>query len=274
MNFKKLSFKRFLSTGAIIFLCFPSLLSGYEIFIYRPHPLKNFLSREHKVSLHGDLFAYFQYPCNFPSYNDLSGAEDRWLFGFQNYIFISPKAFFLAQLVTHDDGQRRTKFDWHFSFRYSLFENLRLILGHDSNHDSDYQSHLNNRPYFLNRNYIGFGLPFKIGSFYLEPFTWFFHHSNQRGHLDLSGNKLRQEMGLRLGYWNREGLSLSLQVLSQTEKLFSLGQAYLADLILMIKTFDWLEISLGAGLWADLQPSRWGGKQKFFKIIWGVAIPF
>ncbi len=274
MNFEKLRFKCLISIMVIFFLLFPTLLFGYEIFIYRPHLQKNFWSQEHKVSLHGDLFAYFQYPCNFPSYNDLSGEEDRWFFGFQNYIFISPRATFLAQLVTHDDGQRRTKFDWHFAFKYSLSQNLRLIFGHDSNHDSEHQSYLVNKPYFLNRNYIGFGLPFNIGSFYLEPFTWFFHHSNQRGHLDLSGNKLRQEMGLRLGYWHRQGLSLSLQVLSQTEKLFSLGQAYLADLILRVKTFDWLELSLGAGLWADLQPSRWGRKQKFFRLIWGVAIPF
>jgi len=274
MSFKKIKFKHIILAAAVVFLLFPRLLFGYEIFIYRPHLQKNFFIKDHKVSLHGDLFAYFQYPCNFPSYNDLSGFEDRWLFGFQNYIFISSKATFLAQLVTHNDAHQITKFDWHFSFKYSFSHNFRLILGHDSNHDSDNQSYLGNKRYFLNRNYVGFGLPFQIKNIYLEPFTRFFHHSNQRGHLDLSGNKLRQEFGLRLGYWNHEEISLSLQVYFQSEKLFSLGQAYLGDLILRIKASEWLQLSLGAGLWADLQPSRWGRKQKFFRLIWGIAIPF
>lgn len=257
----------------IFFLASQAIFS-YEIFIYRPY-LKNKLAVEkNKFSLHGEFFAQLQFPSNFPSYNDQSGAEDRWNYGFQNLVFLSNKVSFLAQLVTHDDGHQRTKFDWHFSLKYSLFENFLLIIGHDSNHDSDYQSFLYGKAYFLNRNYLGCGLPFKVGDLYVEPFTRFFHHSNQRGHLDLSGNKLRQEYGLRIGYWSPEGLSLSFQILSQTEKSFSLGQAFLADLIIRIKLTEWLELSLGAGIWGDIQASRLGNKQKFHKLIWGIAIPF
>lgn len=149
-----------------------------------------------------------------------------------------------------------------------------LIVGHDSNHDSDYQSLIRQKPFYLNRNYVGLSLPFKIGNLYIEPFTWFFHHANQRGHLDLSGNKLRQEYGLRVGVWIPEGFGLSLQIFSQTEKLFSLGQAFLGDLVIRIRLSDWIELSLGAGIWRDIETTRLGNKQKFFKLIWGLAIPY
>jgi hypothetical protein len=147
-------------------------------------------------------------------------------------------------------------------------------VGHDSNHDSDYQSRRGEKPYFLNRNYLGLGIPFQVKNMYVEPFTWFFHHSNQVGHLDQSGEKLRQEFGLRIGFWHLERLSLSLQMLFQTEKIFSLGQSFLADIIFRIRIFDSLELSLGGGIWQDIQASRLGNKQNYYKFIWGLAIPF
>lgn len=273
MNFKKYKNISVIFLWFLFFSCsLPSF--SYEIFIYRPYLEKRPLFEEKKFILHGEFFAHLQLPCTFPSYNDNSGAEDRFNFGFQNFIFLTRKTTLLAQLVTHDDGHKRTKFDWHFSLRYSLFENLILILGHDSNHDSDYQSLIRQKPFYLNRNYLGLSLPFKIGNLYLEPFTWFFHHSNQRGHLDLSGNKLRQEYGLRIGVWIPKGFGLSFQMLSQTEKLFSLGQAFLGDLIIRIRLLDWIELSLGAGIWGDIEMTRLSNKQKFYKLIWGIAIPF
>ena len=246
-----------------------STASGYEIFIYRPYKDKKPLFREKKLFIRGEFFGQLQIPSTFPSFNDYSGSEDRWNYGFRNLIFLTDSTYLTAQLVTHDDGQKRTKFDWHFSFRQLFTQNLVLIVGHDSNHDSDYKS-----PYFVNRNYIGLGLPFEQGSFYLEPFTWFFHHTNQRGHLDQSGNKLRQEYGLRIGGWLSGRTSFHLQVIAQTEKLFSLGQAFLADLIIRVKMLEWMELSLGASLYKDIGESRLGNHKKFYKFIWGIAIPF
>ena len=110
---------------------------GYEIFVYRPYKEKNPLFPNKKLTLHGEFFGQLQLPSDFPSYNNLSGKDDRWTYGFRNRIFFTENFWFLAQLVTHDDGSKRTKFDWHFSLRLNPMENLVLILGHDSNHDSD-----------------------------------------------------------------------------------------------------------------------------------------
>ena len=63
-------------------------------------------------------------PSTFPSYNDLSGPVDRWNFGFQNYFPITTTTTLMAQLVTHDDGRQRTKFDWHFHLRQVIVDNL------------------------------------------------------------------------------------------------------------------------------------------------------
>lgn len=251
-----------------------NVLFCYEIFIYRPYKTKHALFTEKKLTLHGEFFGQLQVPSTFPSYNDLSGPDDRWTYGFQNRIYFTEQIFFLAQLVTHDDGTQRTKFDWHFSLRINPFENLALILGHDSNHDSDRQSQLDGFAYYLNRNYIGFGLPFQIGDFYIEPFTWFLYHTNHKGHLDLSGEDLIQEYGLRVGAWFDEKFGISFQIMGQSEALFSLGQAYLADLIFRIKLIDYLELSIGGSIWKDIQESRLGNKQTFYKLHWGIAIPF
>jgi len=266
---------RNLSIVSAVFCLFScQLVTGYEIFVFRPSQEKTPLFPGGKLRIHGEFFGQLQHPSTFPSYNDLSGKEDRWNFGFRNLIFITENASFLAQLVTHDDGNKRTKFDWHFSFRYHPIENLAFILGHDSNHDSDYQSTLNGSPYFLNRNCFGFGLPFRQGPFYIEPFTWFLYHTNQRGHLDLSGDELIQEYGIRMGAWWEDRLGLSLQFIGQSEVFFSLGQAFLVDCLLRVKLSDYLELSLGVSLWKDMQESRLGNNQKFHKIIWGVAVPF
>jgi hypothetical protein len=247
---------------------------GYEIFIYRPYKEKKPLFPDNKLTIHGEFYGQLQLPSDFPSYNDLSGDDDRWMYGFRNRIFFTENFWFLAQLVTHDDGSKRTKFDWHFSLRLAPLENLVLILGHDSNHDSDYQSIIDGYAYYLNRNYIGFGLPFQVGDFYFEPFTWLLYHTNQMGHLDLSGDKVLQEYGMRIGAWMHEKIGMSLQIVAQSESFFSIGQTFLADLIFRVKLLDYLELSFGGSIWKDIQESRRGNKQTFFKLHWGVAIPF
>ena len=247
---------------------------GYEIFVYRPYKEKNPLFPNKKLTLHGEFFGQLQLPSDFPSYNNLSGKDDRWTYGFRNRIFITENFWFLAQLVTHDDGSKRTKFDWHFSLRLNPMENLVLILGHDSNHDSDYQSTVHGLAYYLNRNYLGFGLPFQVGDFYFEPFTWLLYHTNQMGHLDLSGDKVLQEYGIRIGAWIQETFGLSLQIVAQSESFFSIGQTFLADLIFRVRLLDYLDLSFGGSVWKDMQESRLGQKQTFFKLHWGIAIPF
>ena len=130
-----MNFKTSLSMAAILIgaLCVSASDSyGYEIFVYRPYKQKNPLFPGNRLTLHGEFFGQLQMPSSFPSYNDLSGEDDRWTFGFRNRIFITENFSFLAQLVTHDDGSKRTKFDWHFSLRLKPLDNLVLILGHDS----------------------------------------------------------------------------------------------------------------------------------------------
>jgi hypothetical protein len=245
-----------------------------EIFIYRPGLNKTSLSVSQKVVLHGEIFFHYLSPSTFPSYNDLSGAVDRWNMGFQNYFPITPTTTLMAQLVTHDDGTQRTKFDWHFHLRQALFQNLVAIVGHDSDHDSEHQSFLRGKPYYTNRNYIGIGIPFEGRHFFIEPFTWFFHHSNQMVGLDLSGERLRQEYGLRASVWADEGLSVHLQTCFQTAAAFSLGQAFSGEIILRLRLVPWLELSLGGSLWADLEKTALGAKQSFSKLVWGIAVPF
>ncbi|MGD2295609.1 MAG: hypothetical protein PVF22_07210 [Candidatus Aminicenantes bacterium] len=258
-----------------VLLTIPSpQLTAQEIFIFRPKLEKDPLFKAQKITVHGEFYGHLQYPSTFPSYNDLSGPEDRWNLGFQNIIHITNSTRFLAQLVTHDDGRRRTKFDWHFSLRQALFKNFVLIFGHDSNHDSDYQSHLGEHRYFLNRNYIGFGLPFEKGSFYVEPFTWFLHNSNQKSYLDLTGEKVRQEYGFRLGYWYQDTLGIHLQIFVQSDSFFAGGQTTTADLIIRIRVFKFLELSLGSRVWKDIQESPLGNKEKYYKLMWGLVVPF
>ncbi len=270
MNFK----------GAFSGLClFLSIWSGtysfsQELYIHRPDLNKKSSLTPGMLHLHGDYFFHLLKPGTFPSYNDLSGPEDRWNLGFHNYIFFGSHTRLLTQLITHDDGGRRTKFDWHFSLRHKPVSNVVLIIGHDSNHDSDYQSKLNGRAYYLNRNYLGLGIPVESDAFYFEPFTWFFHHTNQRGHLDFSGDQLKQEYGFRAGAEPAENICLSFQFIGQSEAYFSWGQSFLADLIIRIRVFDYMEISLGAGIWNDLGKSRLNQKFSYHKIIWGIAFPF
>jgi hypothetical protein len=257
-----------------ILLLSPGKAAAQEIFVYRPFLEKDPVSTSKKVTVHGDYFGYLIFPGNLPSYNDLSGEEARLNFGFQNILFLSNTTRFVGQLLTHDDGQRRTKFDWHFSLRQTLFQNLVLILGHDSNHDADYQSMLGQKKYFVNRNYVGVGLPFTAGRFFIEPFTWFFHHSNHRSHLDYSGDELRQEFGIRVGTWVEKRATVSFQWIAQSNGRFSYAQAYLVDLIVRIRLLNYLELSLGSRVWKDIQESPAGNKQSFYQIMWGIAVPF
>jgi hypothetical protein len=273
MNFKN----RVCLIICFLFAAYPilcSTLSAQEIFIYRPDLEKKLLDSKNRISLHGEYFANLLYPGTFPSFNDLTGPEDRWTFGFKNILFLTSGTTFVAQLVTHDDGGMRTKFDWHFSLQQRIHKNAALIFGHDSNHDSDYESIINGKTYYLNRNYVGLGLPIEHNSFFIEPFTWFFHHSNQKNHLDMSGEKLKQEYGIRIGYWYQPSVTFNFQAIAQTDKLFSQGQSLLADLIIRIRLVNFLELSLGARIWMDIKESRLSNKKKYYQIMWGIAVPF
>ena len=257
-------------------LFFTRTINAYELFIYRPYLNKNLFIEENRINIHGEYFAFRLAPSTFPGYNDLRGQDDRWIFGFRNIIFFTENTSFLVQLVTHDDGERRTKFDWHFSLKHVLSEHLVLILGHDSNHDSDYKSVLTPpKRYYVNRNYIGIGIPFEKDSLYIEPFVYFLlGNTRQLLHLDLSGPHNRQEYGLRIGAWFNEKVGLHFQILTQAGKILSLGDTLLADLIIRVKLSKWLELSLGGGIWQDLKTSPAGNKKSFHKLIWGIAIPF
>ncbi|MEW5901844.1 MAG: hypothetical protein AB1715_10315 [Acidobacteriota bacterium] len=249
-------------------------LCGYELYLYRRLDRADNLAAQNRLRLHGELFGQFQYPCTFPSYNDLSGPVDRWNFGFHNYFVLTPTTLLHAQLVTHDRGGERTKFDWHFSLAQELGRNFLVVIGHDSDHDSDHVSHLRDRPFYTNRNYVGIGLPFVGPARHIEPFLRFFHHTNQRAYLDLSGERLRLEYGLRLGAALNDLASLSLQVIGQSSRVFHGGEMWLADLFVRFRMAEWLEASFGAGVWADRETSRRGNKKTFYKLIWGIAFPF
>jgi hypothetical protein len=258
--------------AGLLFL--PAVLPGHELFIYRRYDPKDNLFAQKRITMHGELFGQLLYPSSFPSYNDLSGEEDRWNFGFNDYFFITSGTAFHAQLVTHDKDGERTKFDWHFSLRQRLFQSLALDLGHDSDHDSDHTSYLNGKPYYTNRNYIGIHLGWARESFLIEPFLRFFHSTNQRVYLDLSGKKLAQEYGLRVGVSFGAVGSLSIQVLGRSGTIFGRIETGLADLILRFRLEDWLETTIGGGIWTDARTSPLGHKQTFSKLVWGIAIPF
>jgi hypothetical protein len=274
MNIKK---RIIIVFSFVLLSCFliPSSIYSYLIFIYRPDLEKKPVSREGKITLHGEIFGHIQAPSTFPSYNDLSGEIDRWNYGFRNIIFITENTVFIVQMVGHDDNGSRTKFDWHLSLRQFLSKNLVLIIGHDSNHDSDHVSNFNQSRYWVNRNYIGLGFPSKMGDFYIEPFFWhLLENTRQAGHLDLSGNTPRYEYGLRIARWFEDRIGIHFQIFYQNEKIFSGGQTYIADLIVRVKLLDWLELSAGGGIWKDIKVSPSGNKQRFHKLTWGVAIPF
>ncbi len=252
----------------------PSGLCAHERFIYRRYDPKENLLSQKRITMHGELFGQLLYPSSFPSYNDLSGEEDRWNFGFHDRFFITATTAFHAQLVTHDKDGERTKFDWHFSIRQRLAGPLALDIGHDSDHDSDRTSYLNGKPYYTNRNYVGVHLAFARESFLIEPFVRFFHNTNQRVHLDLSGEKLAQEYGFRVGVpFGRTG-AMSLQLLGRSSGVFGRVRSGLAELVLRFRLNDWLEASIGGGIWADAQGSPLGNKRTFRKLTWGIAIPF
>ena len=268
MNFKK-------TAGAAILLAALALPApAYEVFIWRPSAAKEAISTTGRLTSHGELFGYWLGPSTVPSYNDFSGAVDRWNFGFQDLVQITPTTRLKAQLLTHDDGRQRTKFDWHFDLRQEVFENLVLILGHDSDHDAEHLSRRAGKPYYANRNYIGLGLPIEGRDFHLEAFTWFFHHTNLRAHLDLSGEKVKQEIGLRAAGRLAEGFTVHGQLFAQTDTLFYLGRAWNFEILGRLALTPWLELSCGFSLWRDLEVSPGGLKQSFSKVMWGIAVPF
>ena len=90
----------------------------------------------------------------------------------------------------------------------------------------------------------------------------------------MSGEEVKQEFGLRLGYWFENGIGIHSQIFTQTEDLFALGQTYLATLFIRVRIFKSLEISLGSSIWKDTQESSLGNKDMFYKFMWGIAIPF
>ncbi len=248
--------------------------TAYEVFLWRPRADADALSRTGRVTMHGELFACLLAPSTFPSYNDLSGATDRWHFGFQDRLALTPTTLILAQLLTHDDGTQRTKFDWHFSLRQQVIENVVLMIGHDSDHDVEHVSLLRGKPFFTNRNYIGVGMPIEGRTIYVEPFLRFFHHTNQRTFLDMSGEKVVQETGLRLALRPAPGIDCHGQVFSQTDRVFEIGRDFNVEVIARFRVADWLEFSWGFNLWRDLEASPAGRQQSFSKIMWGIAVPF
>jgi len=276
-----MSFKKYIkpigivSTGALaVLLWLPAFLPGYEIFIFRRFDPRDNLLDQKKIVMHGELYGQLLSPSTFPSYNDLSGAEDRWNFGFHDYFLISPSTILHAQLITHDSHGERTKFDWHFSLRQQVARCLALDLGHDSDHDSDHSSTLLGKPYYSNRNYFGIYLPWVGEAFVVEPFLRLFHHTNQRAHLDLSGEKLGQELGLKVGASLGQAASVSFQVTFHSSRVFGRNETWLADLVFRVRLSGWLEATMGGGVWSDLLRSPLGNKQTFYKLIWGFAIPF
>ncbi len=260
--------------AAILQFALAARLTGSEIFIHRQFDSQDALSRTGRLTLRGEIFSNLLAPSDFPSYNDLSGPPDRWTLGFQDFVLITPTTRLLAQLVSHNLGGEFTKFDWHFSLRQQLARNLVLILGHDSDHDADHASELDGRHFFTNRNYVGAGAPFTAGVFTIEPFFRFFHHTNQPTRLDLSGDELKQESGLRVGARFSPVVTLSFQGLIQSSAVFDRAQAWLADVILRFRLTDWLEATLGGRIWQDWGRDPAGGKQTFTKLMWGIAVPF
>ena len=260
--------------GILVLFWFADVANGYEVFLWRPLADADALSRTGRIAMHGEAFASLLAPSTFPSYNDLSGATDRWHFGFQDRFALTPTTLLLAQLLTHDDGTQRTKFDWHFSLRQELIENLVLTIGHDSDHDVEHVSQVRGKPFFTNRNYIGVGMPVAGRTVYVEPFIRFFHHTNQRTFLDMSGGKVVQEFGLRLALRPAPGVDFHGQVFSQADRLLEIGQDFNLEVIARFRVTDWFEFSWGFGLWRDLEFSPAGRQQSFYKMMWGIAIPF
>ncbi len=90
----------------------------------------------------------------------------------------------------------------------------------------------------------------------------------------MSGENVKQEYGIRMGYWFENGLSLHGQILAQTDKMLAAGNTYMATVFMRIRIIKFLELSLGASLWKDTRESLLGNKDKFYKLMWGIVIPF
>ncbi len=253
----------------------PALPAGAtEIFIHRPPEPGRSITETGRVHLRGEIFGWLCAPSNLPGFNDATGPADRWNFGFQDRVAVTPSTDLLLQLLTHDDGGRRTKFDWHFDLHQRLLPHLSLILGHDSDHDSDHASVHRGRPYYANRNYIGVGFPIEAGGLYLEPFTWFFHNTNVDSWLDMSGRHLVQEFGLRAAVRLDPAVSLHLQGYGQCDAAFGPARTWVVEGFARAALAGWLQLSAGASFWMDATVSPAGRRLNYHKITWGIVIPF
>jgi hypothetical protein len=56
--------------------------------------------------------------------------------------------------------------------------------------------------------------------------------------------------------------------------VFGRSEAWLGDLMFRARLAQWLEVTLGGGFWSDLVISPFGNKQTYYKLIWGIAVPF
>jgi len=259
----------------LLLLPLAARLAGYEMFVFRRYDRKEAFSLTGRVRLQGDLFAQVQAPSSFPSYNDHSGPADRWTIGFQEQLVITPTTFLVGQLVAHNRGPEFTKFDWHFSLRQEVMSNLVVLFGHDSDHDADHESLLDGKHYFTNRNYFGVEVPVTGADLLVEPFLRFFLGSTrQPTRLDLTGDEISQESGVRLGARFGPSVTLSAQALVQSSAVFNLAQAWLAEVIVRFRLTGWLEATVGGTVWQDWGEDTAGVKQTFSRLSWGLAVPF
>jgi len=90
----------------------------------------------------------------------------------------------------------------------------------------------------------------------------------------MSGEKVKQEFGIRLGYWFENGVGIHGQIFAQTDNLLAAAQTYRATLFIHIRIFESLEISLGSSIWKDIRESNLGHKDMFYKFMWGIVVPF
>jgi hypothetical protein len=273
-----MSFKNCRKSARIIWVCalsffagLPSVLSGYEVFIYRRFDPRENLFDQKRITLHGELFGQLLSPSTFPSYNDLSGEEDRWNFGFHNYLLISPSTVLHTQLLTHDMGGERTKFDWHFSVRQQLIRSLASIWGMIRPRFGPHQ-HLRGRPYYSTAITSG-SMCLEAGSLLsstLHPIL----PSHEPDSILTLGRETPSELRPAGRHVPRGVVGFSFQLLPSPAVPSAGSEVWLGDLILRARLAGWLETTLGGGVWSDLIRSPLGNKQTFYKLIWGIAIPF
>jgi len=85
---------------------------------------------------------------------------------------------------------------------------------------------------------------------------------------------MKQEFGIKLGYWFENGVGIHSQIIAQTDNLLAAAQTYMATMFIRIRIFKPLEISLGSSIWKDIRESNLGNKDIFYKFMWGIVVPF